>query len=92
MDAMFFDRKNASKYYCRRANYRVQTLKTTAFIDTELQVVLDVHWTIERRHDTQLGWQPARLNAGEFMLSIGSKLRYDLFAGRLVSSQRASSS
>ena len=27
MDATFFDRENASKHYCRRTNYRVQTLK-----------------------------------------------------------------
>jgi len=29
MDATFFDRENG-KHYCRRTNYRVQTLKTTA--------------------------------------------------------------
>ncbi len=28
MDATFFDRENASKHYCRRTNYRVQTLSS----------------------------------------------------------------
>ena len=36
MDATFFDRKTASKHYCCRTNYRVQTLKTTALVDTKM--------------------------------------------------------
>jgi IS5 family transposase len=55
IDATFFDRKNASKYYCRRTNYRVQTLKTTALVDTESQAILGAHCTTEKRHDTHLG-------------------------------------
>jgi IS5 family transposase len=54
IDATFFDRENASKHYCSRTNYRVQTLKTTALVDTETQAILDVHCTTEKRHDTQL--------------------------------------
>jgi len=60
MDATFFDRETASKHYCRRTNYRVQTLKTTALVDTKTQAVLDVHCTTEKRHDTQIGWQSRR--------------------------------
>ncbi len=56
IDATFFDRENASKHYCRRTNYRVQTLKATTLVDTESQVILDVHCTTEKTHDTQLGW------------------------------------
>ncbi len=65
IDATFFDRENASKYYCRRTNYRVQTLKTTSPVITTPQVVLDIHCTTKKRHDTQTGWQLARRNAGE---------------------------
>jgi IS5 family transposase len=57
IDATFFDRENASKHYYRRTNYRVQTLKATALVDTETQAILDVHCTTEKRHDTQLGWR-----------------------------------
>ena len=32
MDATFFDRETASKHYCRRTNYRVQTLKVTVTV------------------------------------------------------------
>src|SRR6056297_1640114 len=76
IDATFFDRENASKHYCRRTNYRVQTLKTTALVDTESQAVLDVHCTTEKRHDTQLGWQLARRNAGE-LRSLAADKGYD---------------
>lgn len=34
IDSTFFDRENASRHYCRRTNYRVQTLKATALVDT----------------------------------------------------------
>lgn len=40
MDATFFDRETASKHYCRRTNYRVQTLKTTALVDTKHKLCL----------------------------------------------------
>ena len=64
MDATFFDRETASKHYCRRTNYRVQTLKVTALVDTASQAVLDVHCTTTKRHDTQLGCgQRLRLEA-----------------------------
>ena len=76
MDTTFFDRKTASKHYCRRTNYRVQTLKTTALVDTDSQAVLDVHCTTEKRHDTQLGWQLARRNAGE-LHSLAADKGYD---------------
>jgi len=35
IDATCFDREHASKHYCRRTNYRVQALKTTALVDTK---------------------------------------------------------
>jgi IS5 family transposase len=76
IDATFFDRENASKHYCRRTNYRVQTLKVTALVDTETQAILDVHCTTEKRHDTQLGWQVARRNAGD-LTSLAADKGYD---------------
>ena len=42
-----------------------QNRKTTALVDTDSQVVLDVHCTTEKRHDTQIGWQVALRNAGD---------------------------
>ncbi|WP_254809727.1 IS5 family transposase [Natronosalvus amylolyticus] len=76
MGATFFDRETASKHYCRRTNYRVQTLKTTALVDTKTQAVLDVHCTTEKRHDTQIGWQLACRNAGG-IVSLAADKGYD---------------
>jgi len=76
IDATFFDRENASKHYCRRTNYRVQTLKATALVDTETQAVLDVHCTTGKTHDTQLGWQVASRNAGD-LHSLAADKGYD---------------
>jgi IS5 family transposase len=76
MDATFFDHETASKHYYRRMNYRVQTLKTTALVDTKTQAVLDVHCTTEKRHDTQIGWQLALRNAGE-IASLAVDKGYD---------------
>jgi len=73
IDATFFDRENASKHYCRRTNYRVQTLKTTMLVDTETQAILDVHCTTGKRHDTRLGWQVARRNAGDLTSLVADK-------------------
>ncbi|WP_245800645.1 IS5 family transposase [Natrinema saccharevitans] len=58
---------------CRRTNYRVQTLKVTALVDTESQAILDVHCTIKKRHDTQLGWQVARRNTGDLASLVADK-------------------
>ncbi len=73
IDATFFDRENASKHYCRRTDYRVQTLKATALVGTESQAILDVHCTTEKRHDTQLGCQVARRNADDLASLVADK-------------------
>jgi IS5 family transposase len=76
IDAAFFDRENASKHYCRRTNYRVQTLKATALVDTESQAILDVHCTTEKRHNIQFGWQVTLRNAGD-IASLAADKGYD---------------
>ena len=64
MDTTFFECENASKHYCRRTNYRVQTLKITALVDTASQATSTL-CTTEKRHDTRIGWQLTLRNAGE---------------------------
>jgi len=34
IDATFYERDRASRHYCQRTNYRVQTLKVTKLVDT----------------------------------------------------------
>ncbi len=43
IDATFYERDRASRHYCQRTNYRVQTLKVTKLVDTATQAVLDLH-------------------------------------------------
>ena len=76
IDSTFFDRENASRHYCRRTNYRVQTLKTTVLVDTASQAVLDVHCTTGKRHDTRIGAQVALRNAGD-LCSLAADKGYD---------------
>ena len=35
LDATFYERDRASRHYCQRTNYRMQTLKVTKLVDTE---------------------------------------------------------
>ena len=81
IDSTFFDRENASRHYCRRTDYRVQTLKATALVDTDTLAVLDVHCTMSRRHDTKIGEQVALRNAGD-LLSLAADKGYDWMALR----------
>jgi len=64
MDATFSTARTQANTTVDGTNY-VQTLKTTALVDTEPQAILEVHCTTKKRHDTQIGWQLARRNAGE---------------------------
>ncbi len=76
INATFFDRETASSHYRRRTNYQVQTLKVTALVDTETQAIHDVYCTTNKRHDTQLGWQVVRRNAGD-LHSLAADKGYD---------------
>jgi IS5 family transposase len=76
IDSTFFDRENASRHHYRRTNYRVQTLKATALVDTASQAVLDVHCTTRKRHDTRIGAQVARVPQGD-LRSLAADKGYD---------------
>ena len=65
LDATFYERDRASRHYCHRTNYRVQTLKVTKLVDTESQAVLDVRCsTTLEGSDADLCEQIARRNVG----------------------------
>jgi hypothetical protein len=65
IDSTFFDRESASRYYYRRTNYRVQTLKTTALVDSASQAVLNVYCTTRRcaRHSDRRAGRPCGTRA-----------------------------
>ena len=77
LDATFYDRDRASRHYCHRTNYRVQTLKVTKLVDTESQAVLDVHCsTTLEGSDADLCEQIARRNAGD-LRTLSADKGYD---------------
>ena len=74
LDATFYERDRASRHYCHRTNYRVQTLKLTKLADTESQAVLDVHCsTTLKGSDADLCEQIARRNAGDLRTLAADK-------------------
>jgi IS5 family transposase len=71
VDATYYERSPASKYYCNRTNYRVQTVETTKLVDTETRAILDVHCTTTREgSDADVCAQLARRYAGELKPSL----------------------
>jgi IS5 family transposase len=74
LDATFYERDRASRHYCHRINYHVQTLKVTKLIDTESQAILDVHCsTTLEGSDADLCEQIARRNAGDLRTLAADK-------------------
>lgn len=74
LDATFYERDRASRHYCHRTNYRVQTLKVTKLVDTESQAVLDLHCsTTLEGSDADLCEQIARRNAGDLRTLAADK-------------------
>lgn len=72
LDATFFDRQAASSHYRRRWDRHIQTLKTTALVDTESCAVL-VHSSAHWPHDTQVGRQVALRNTDQVESLAGDK-------------------
>ena len=82
LDATFYERDRASRHYCHRTNYHVQTLKVTKLVDTESQAILDVHCsTTLEGSDADLCEQIARRNAGD-LRTLAADKGYDKTALR----------
>jgi IS5 family transposase len=74
IDATYFDRSAASRHYCRRTNYRVQTLEATTLVDTDSQVILDLYCTTTwDGSDAEVCEQLARWHAGELLVLLADK-------------------
>ena len=62
IDATGMDRISASQHYAKRTNYTFKAVKTTALIDCETGVILDIHCSMKQPHDSQIGWQVLKRN------------------------------
>lgn len=55
IDATGFNRTHASRYYTKRTDLKIGSLKVTLAVDLEDLTVVDVHMTTTRKHDTKIG-------------------------------------
>jgi len=62
IDATGFDRRAASRRYARRTNYTFTAVKTTVLVDCKTSTILDIHCSMKRPHDTQIGEQVLERN------------------------------
>ena len=63
IDASGFQRDQTSYHYRDRANYSLQSLKTTILIDVHSLAIKDVHFTTQKAWDGHIGVQVFRRNA-----------------------------
>lgn len=62
IDATGFDRRAASRRYARRTKYTFTAVKTTVLVDCKTSTILDIHCSMKRPHDTQIGEQLLKRN------------------------------
>jgi IS5 family transposase len=74
VDATYYERSPASKHYCDRTSYRVQTVEATKLVDTESQAILGVHCTTTREgSDADVCAQLARWYVGQLQTLAADK-------------------
>jgi len=73
LDATGWDRSQASRHYTQRVKLQIRSLKVTLLVDTGAQVVLDLHITTTRKHDTQIGPSVTERNLNHFQTLVADK-------------------
>jgi IS5 family transposase len=73
LDATGWERSYASRHYTQRIHLKIKALKTTLLIETRTQLVLDLHLTPTRKHDTQIGPKLTERNLSRFQTLIADK-------------------
>ncbi len=74
IDATYFERSPASRSYCNKTKYEVQDLKATKLVDTETNVILDLHCTTTREgSDADICKQLARRQADKLQILTADK-------------------
>jgi len=83
IDASGFDRIAASRRYEKRTGYRFLAMKTTLLTDCSSGAILDIHCSMSRPHDTQIGWQVLQRNT-ELIHTLTGDKGYDWDALRAM--------
>ncbi len=76
IDGTYFERTQPPFHYRRRPGRQIQMLKTTVLVDSHTKTVLDIQPSAKWRHDTAVGPQVARRNAGD-LRSLAADKGYD---------------
>jgi IS5 family transposase len=76
IDATGFERRAVSRHYGKRVGYYFQAVKTTALVDCQAGVIIDVHCSMKQPHDTQIGWQVLTRNL-ENLQTVTADKGYD---------------
>ena len=63
IDANGFQRDETSYHYRDRANYSLQSMKTTILVDVNSLAIKDVHFTTQKVWDGHIGMKVFRRNA-----------------------------
>lgn len=83
IDATCIDRISASHHYAKRTDYTFEDVKTTALIDCSTGAFLDIHCSMKKRDDTQIGLQVLRRNLDDLNTILADK-GYDWDLLRLI--------
>jgi len=73
VDASGFDRSHASKHYTKRTELTIQQLKVTLLVDMKVNVILDLHVTTIRKHDSQIAPSLIKRNPETIDILLGDK-------------------
>jgi IS5 family transposase len=73
IDATGFDRRAVSRRYGNRIDYHFQAVKTTALVDCETNVIIDIHCSMKQPHDSQIGWQVLTRNLDRLQIITADK-------------------
>jgi IS5 family transposase len=73
VDSSGWDHSYASRSYTQRVKLKIRALKTTLLVDTRVQMVLDVHVTTTRKHDTRIAPQLTERNLERFEVLAADK-------------------
>ncbi|PCR89729.1 IS5 family transposase [Natrinema ejinorense] len=73
IDASGFDRSHASKHYTKRTELTIQQLKVTLLVDAKVNVILDLHVTTIRKHDSQIAPSLIKRNPESIDILLGDK-------------------
>lgn len=73
IDATGFDRHSASCYYTNRTDYTFRSVKTTALVDCDTSIVLDIQCSMKQLHDTHVGRQVLTRNLDRLQTMTADK-------------------